>query len=153
MKKRENTGRIALGLLLSGIVFITNLGVLRLTLCALYGLVHLGVIETTGGQVGLPDVLKFFFYASLIMGFLLASLTGKITLSPVKRMIDQLERLANGDFKARRRNWNIQRCCAVILSIIFRMSLRRRLFLSLASRNCCAVGISRRNKKKNTLKS
>ena len=101
MKKRENTGRIALGLLLSGIVFITNLGVLLLTLCALYGLVHLGVIETTGGQVGLPDVLKFFFYASLIMGFLLASLTGKITLSPVKRMIDQLERLANGDFKAR----------------------------------------------------
>ena len=137
MKKRENTGRIALGLLLSGIVFITNLGVLLLTLCALYGLVHLGVIETTGGQVGLPDVLKFFFYASLIMGFLLASLTGKITLSPVKRMIDQLERLANGDFKARRRNWNIQRCCAVILSIIFRMSLRRRLFLSLASQNRC----------------
>lgn len=101
MKKRENTGRIALGLLLSGIVFITNLGVLLLTLCALYGLVYLGVIETTGGQVGLPDVLKFFFYANLIMGFLLASLTGKITLSPVKRMIDQLERLANGDFKAR----------------------------------------------------
>ena len=63
MKKRENTGRIALGLLLSGIVFITNLGVWLLTLCALYGLVHLGVIETTGGQVGLPDVLKFFLHS------------------------------------------------------------------------------------------
>lgn len=101
MKKREHTGHIALGLLLSGIVFITNLAVLLLTIGIFYGLVHLGVIETTGGQVGLPDVLRFFFYASLIMGFLLASLTGKITLSPIKRMIDQLDRLANGDFKAR----------------------------------------------------
>ena len=153
MNKRKRTGRIALALLISGIVFLTNTIAMLLTIVAIYGLARLRVIETTGGQVGLPDVLKFFFYANLIMGFLLASLTGKITLSPVKRMIDQLERLANGDFKARRRNWNIQRCCAVILSIIFRMSLRRRLFLSLASRNCCAVGISRRNKKKNTLKS
>ena len=101
MKKREHAGCITLGLLLSGIVFITNLVVLLLTICVLYGLVHLGVIETTGGQVGLPDVLRFFFYASLVIGFLLASLTGKITLSPIKRMIDQLERLANGDFKGR----------------------------------------------------
>lgn len=57
MKKRENTGRIALGLLLSGIVFITNLGVLLLTLCALYGLVYLGVIETTGRIAGCSEIL------------------------------------------------------------------------------------------------
>lgn len=42
MKKREHTGHIALGLLLSGIVFITNLAVLLLTIGIFYGLSILG---------------------------------------------------------------------------------------------------------------
>ena len=101
MKKKEHTGRLALVLLISGIVFAANFIVMVLTIGVIYGLVHLGIIETTGGRVGLPGLLKFFFYASLVMGCLLASLTGKITLKPIKRIIDQLDRLAGGDFRAR----------------------------------------------------
>ena len=101
MNKRKRTGRIALALLISGIVFLTNTIAMLLTIVAIYGLARLGVNETTGGQVGVPELLRFFFYTSLVIGFLLASLTGKIILKPIKRIIDQLDRLASGDFKTR----------------------------------------------------
>ena len=101
MNKRERRGRIALALLISGIVFLTTTIVMLLTIAAIYVLARFGVIETTGEQVGLPELLRFFIYICLIIGSFLASLTGKITLKPIKRMIDQLDRLANGDFKAR----------------------------------------------------
>lgn len=61
MNKRKRTGRIALALLISGIVFLTNTIAMLLTIVAIYGLARLGVIETTGGQVGLPELLRFFF--------------------------------------------------------------------------------------------
>lgn len=72
-----------------------------LTIGAVYGLARLGVIEMIGGQVGLPELLRFLICASLIMGFLLAFLTGRITLMPLRRIIEKLDRLANGDFNAR----------------------------------------------------
>lgn len=101
MNKRERRGRIALALLISGIVFLTTTIIMLLTIVAIYALARLGFIETTGEQVGLPELLRFFIYTSLIIGSPLASLTGKITLKPIKRMIDQLDRLASGDFQAR----------------------------------------------------
>ena len=52
MNKRKRTGRIALALLISGIVFLTNTIAMLLTIVAIYGLARLRVIETTGGQVG-----------------------------------------------------------------------------------------------------
>ena len=58
MNKRKRTGRIALALLISGIVFLTNTIAMLLTIVAIYGLARLGVIETTGGQVGLPELLN-----------------------------------------------------------------------------------------------
>ena len=171
MNKRKRTGRIALALLISGIVFLTNTIAMLLTIVAIYGLARLGVIETTGGQVGLPELLRFFFYTSLVIGFLLASLTGKIILKPIKRIIDQLDRLASGDFKTRlhfgkpiadhpkkvsigrQKNWITQKCCAVILSTTSLMNLRHRSFLSQALQSFCVAETLRTNKKKNTLKS
>ena len=101
MTERNRKGQVALALLLSGLVFAINTVVLLLTIAAIYTLAHFGVIETTGGQVGLPEVLKFFFYTSLIIGFMLAAASVKISLKPIYRIIDQLDRLANGDFQTR----------------------------------------------------
>ncbi len=101
MKNKEHTSRLALALLTSGIVFITNIIVILLTIVMIYFLASLGIIKTNSGQVGLPGVLKFFFYLSLIIGFLLAFLAGHISLSPIKQVVEKLNCLANGDFKAR----------------------------------------------------
>lgn len=100
MNKGTRKGKLALALLISGIVFIAIMVVMLLTIGVVYGLAQLGVIENTDGQ-GSPEFLRFFIYASLVIGFLLAFLTGKITLRPIKRLVNQLNRLANGDFKAR----------------------------------------------------
>ena len=101
MNKNERTGRVALALLISGIIFAASILIMLLTIGVVYGLVRFGVIETVGEQVGLPEVLRFFFYVSLVIGFLLACFIGKIAIKPFKRLIDQLDRLASGDFKAR----------------------------------------------------
>ncbi len=101
MIKKERTGRVALALLISGIIFAASIIIMLLTIGVVYGLVRLGVIETVGEQVGLPELLRFFFYISLVIGLLLAYFIGKIAINPIKRLIDELDRLANGDFKAR----------------------------------------------------
>ena len=42
MNKRKRTGRIALALLISGIVFLTNTIAMLLTIVAIYGLAQIG---------------------------------------------------------------------------------------------------------------
>ena len=101
MSDDKRTNRFTLALLISGIVFFTNVIVISLTILLIYLFANFGIIKTIGGQVGLPGVLKFFFYLSLIIGFLLAYLAGRITINPIKQVIDKLNCLANGDFKAR----------------------------------------------------
>ena len=101
MNENKPTNRLALALLISGIVFITNVIVISLTILLIYVFANFGIIKTIGGQVRLLGVLKFFFYLSLIIGFLLAYLTGRISISPIKQIIDKLDCLANGDFKTR----------------------------------------------------
>lgn len=101
MKKRERTGRLALTLLLVGFVFLLNTLALLLTIAAVYCLARLGVIAVTAGQVGLPDVLRLLLYTSLTFGILLAILGGKLSLRPLYRVVEKLDCLARGDFKAR----------------------------------------------------
>lgn len=103
MNKRKGMRkqRFALTLLLSGFVFSLNLTGLLLTFAAVYVLAQFGIIRVTGGQVQLRHVLTFIFYTSLVIGLLLTTFAGKIPLRPFNRMINGLDRLARGDFKAR----------------------------------------------------
>lgn len=101
MKKKGNKQRIALTLLLSGFIFVVNIAVLVLTIAVIYALAQIGVIKTTGGQVGFPNVLKFMFYTSIIIGALLANISGKLPFIQFYRIIEQLDRLANGDYATR----------------------------------------------------
>ncbi len=97
----NKANRLALALLISSIVFITNVIVMLLTILLIYLFANFGIIKTIGNQVLLSGVLKFFFFLSLIIGFLLAYLAGRITLNPLKQIIDKLDSLASGDFKVR----------------------------------------------------
>ncbi len=97
----NKANRLALALLISSIVFITNVIVMLLTILLIYLFANFGIIKTIGNQVLLSGILKFFFFLSLIIGFLLAYLAGRITLNPLKQIIDKLDSLASGDFKVR----------------------------------------------------
>ncbi len=97
----NKANRLALALLISSIVFITNVIVMLLTILLIYLFANFGIIKTIGNQVLLSGILKFFFFLSLIIGFLLAYLAGRITLNPLKQIIDKLDSLASGDFTVR----------------------------------------------------
>lgn len=64
MNKGERKGQVALSLLISGIVFLTNTVAMLLTFAVTYALARLGVIQVTRGLSG---VLKFIFCISHIM--------------------------------------------------------------------------------------
>lgn len=101
MKYQEYKPRFALTLLLSFFVFIINVIALLLTIIVVYLLIRFHIIEVSGGQVQLSHVLWFVFFTSIVIVFLITAFTGKISLTPFTRIINQLDRLAKGDFTAR----------------------------------------------------
>lgn len=101
MKYQEHKPRFALTLLLSFFVFIINVIALLLTIIVVYLLIRFHIIEVSGGQVQLSHVLWFVFFTSIVIVFLITAFTGKISLTPFTRIINQLDRLAKGDFTAR----------------------------------------------------
>ena len=101
MKREKRKGRLALTLLLMGFVFLLNTIALLLTLGLISLLVRWGVIAVNAGQVQLHHVLRFVLITSLGTGSLLSILGGKISLRPLYRVVEQLDRLAAGDFTAR----------------------------------------------------
>ncbi len=101
MKKKERKQRLALTLLLSIFVFAINTVALILAIAAMYLMTRLGIIEVTGGQVQLRHVLRFIFYTSIAIGFLITAFAGKLPLKPFNLIINKLDSLAKGDFKAR----------------------------------------------------
>ncbi|MGM9641771.1 MAG: HAMP domain-containing sensor histidine kinase [Eubacteriales bacterium] len=93
--------RFALTLLVSVLVFIIITMAMVLTILTVYILLRLGVITSINGQLNFGDVVLFMSLISMLIGFVLTMLSSKILLMPVNRMIDQLNRLSKGDFKAR----------------------------------------------------
>ena len=100
-KKTARKGRLALTLSLSIFVFIINTVALLFAIALVYCLTRLGAIDMSSGQMGLSAVLTVISLTSLVLGFLLTVFTSKIPLRPVNSLVDQLNRLAEGDFGAR----------------------------------------------------
>lgn len=101
MRKSERKQKIALTLLFSFFIFAVTTVVLLLSIVVVYMFTRLDIIEVTGGRVRLHNVLSFLFYSSVVIGFIITYLMGKISMKPFDRIINQLDRLAKGDFKAR----------------------------------------------------
>ncbi len=102
MKDTERKQRFALTLLFAVIIFIVLLVSVGIAAVALYILAHFGVVTgAEGEELEIVTVLMFMAGVSLVIGTVLALLTGRITLVPVNRLISQMNRLASGDFKAR----------------------------------------------------
>ena len=100
-KKTARKGRLALTLSLSVFVFIINTVALLFAIALVYCLTRLGAIDMSSGQMGLSAVLTVISLTSLVIGFLLTVFTSKIPLRPVNSLVDQLNRLSEGDFGAR----------------------------------------------------
>ena len=99
MKKEERKQRFALTMLLSAFVFFIILFATLISIGIIYIMVKTEFIFNE--QPNLWGVLLFIAVISTIIGFGITAIFGKISLAPVNRIINQMNRLASGDFKAR----------------------------------------------------
>ncbi len=101
MKKGERKHRFALTLLLSVFVFCIISVAAVISIVAVYILVKIGAISSVDQRVEPLNILLFMGSISMIVSFILTALTSKVSMKPVNKAVNLMNRLASGDFKAR----------------------------------------------------
>lgn len=102
MKKEERKHRLALTVLMSVVIFVVQLFAVAIAAGIVYLLVYTGVLtEYKQEKEMLQQIIFFMALLSSILGAIAATVTSKLYLGPINKLITQINRLASGDFKAR----------------------------------------------------
>lgn len=102
MKKTDRKHRFALTLLFTGIVLGYMMASLLVVGGILYLLIHFHILTGPNQTAISPaQLILLFILSCLLVGSLMTVLLGKIPLTPVNKLINQLNRLAAGDYRAR----------------------------------------------------
>ena len=102
MNKKTVTKRFGLTLLFAALIFVFQLIAATVAALIITVLMNTGVIEEFSRESMTPSgALMAMTVISVAVGCFVAALTSKLYLQPVNRFIDQMNRLASGDFKAR----------------------------------------------------
>lgn len=101
MKKTERKSRFALTVLLSGFVFCIIFITAIIAIITAYIFVKSGVISSVDQRVQPLTPLIFMGVISIVVGSVLTALTSKISMKPVNKAVNLMNRLAAGDFKVR----------------------------------------------------
>lgn len=102
VKGKAYQHRIALTLLFTGLVLCFMLMTLILVGTAIYVLVRLNILTDPNGNAPSPaKVIIVFVLSSSIFGSLMTFVLGSVPMKPVNHLINQMNRLAAGDYKAR----------------------------------------------------
>jgi len=106
MKKQERQHRLALTLLFTGLVLCFMLLTLLVVSISIYILVQMKIL--TGPNHSVPSaarIIIIFAVSALVTGAGMTFFFGKIPMRPINHLINQMNRLAAGDYRARiRRN-------------------------------------------------
>ena len=98
---KQRKQRMSLTLLFSGLVFsFLVLTVLVVALVVLL-LLHLGTLRMSEGILRMGNFLLVLALSSVVIGTLLSATMGRIPLRSVNKLINAMNRLAEGDFKTR----------------------------------------------------
>lgn len=100
-KKGERPSRMSLTIVLAIFVFLILLSAIAVTALGIYGFTKLGVLVNVEGNLDLSSVILFMTLSSLIIGGLIAFFSSRLPLKPINNLINKMNRLAAGDFKAR----------------------------------------------------
>ena len=98
-KVKERRSRKSLTIVLAVFVFAILLTAIAMTALGLFILTKTGVLVE--GEISLYSVILFMSVISLAIGGLLAFFSSRIPLKPINNLINKMNRLAAGDFKAR----------------------------------------------------
>ncbi|MBE6991346.1 MAG: HAMP domain-containing histidine kinase [Ruminococcaceae bacterium] len=102
MKKQERQHRLALTLLFTALVLCFMLVTLIVVGFVIYVLIRFEIL--TGPDNTVPSaarVIIIFGLAALVIGAGMTFVFGKIPMKPINRIINQMNRLAAGDYRAR----------------------------------------------------
>ena len=97
----EQKNRFSLTLLFSLVIFVVLLVSIAIAGATAYVISRFGWMNTGSIDMGLTPMLIYMGVASVVIGFGVTVLTMKYPLQPINRIISQMNRLAEGDFKAR----------------------------------------------------
>ncbi len=101
LKGRERPSRMSLTIVLAAFVFIILLLAIGVTALGVYAFTKFGVLVNVEGNLDLRSVILFMSLSSLIIGGLIAFFSSRLPLRPINNLINKMNRLAAGDFKAR----------------------------------------------------
>ena len=102
MKRTDRQHRLALTLLFTGLVLCFMLVTLLVVGLAIYFLIQLEIL--TGPDHSVPSaarIIIIFALSALVLGAGMTFFFGKIPMKPVNNLINQMNRLATGDYRAR----------------------------------------------------
>ena len=100
-KIKEKTSRMSLTIVLSVFVFGILFSAIALTALGLWILTKAGVTVDIDGKLQLGQVILFMSLISLVIGAVIAFFSSRIPLKPINELINNMNRLAAGDFKIR----------------------------------------------------
>ncbi len=102
MKKQEHRHRAALTLLFTGLVLCFMLVTLVVVGTAIYFLIQMGILtDPDHSGPSASRVIIIFVLAVLVVGAGMTFFFGKIPMRPINKLINQMNRLAAGDYRAR----------------------------------------------------
>ena len=102
MKRSRGKRQLMLMLLFSLTIFCILFITVMLSGVVVYGMIKKGLISGHQQTLsGIPLPLILMGIVSLIIGSICAVIVGNIPMKPVSRLINQMDRLASGDFKVR----------------------------------------------------
>lgn len=102
MSREDRRDHFALSLLFTAVIFCILLVTLLIAAALAYLLMRLGLLTGFGiPKEGGGYLLLFVVLISVMTGLLVSALTTRFPMRPITKMIDQLNRLAAGDFQAR----------------------------------------------------
>lgn len=98
---KERKQRYSLTVMFSLIVFIALFAAIVLAVLAVYVLVWTGVIGGIDEEIKISHVILLMAAISLVIGAVIIFFVSRIPLAPINELINKINRLASGDFKAR----------------------------------------------------
>ena len=100
-KLRKGVSNTSLTIVLGIFVFAVLLSAIGLAALLLYILTEMGVFAGSDGAFEVGTIILFMVAISLVLGSVLAFTSSRIPLKPINTLVDTMNRVAKGDFKAR----------------------------------------------------
>ena len=101
MKKKDHKQRFALTLLASLLVFLIIAVAMVISILLVYLMIRFHILDAVNGQPRISLLFLMITLSSTILGFLITMWSSRVSLKPLNQLINQLNRLAKGEFTTR----------------------------------------------------